>query len=161
MVVCTFNNESPLTYIYVLSTVDALMIFPSIIFTVGFYIAIFLKFQKSRHKVQSKRYNLDMSESQIATQTLAPSKTTTKSKFSNENKDFSVTLNLFVVWAAFIVFWVPVLLLVKIYNFQAPLGIWYHVTFAFASANSMINFIIYGVMNKSFRAAYFRLLGCK
>ncbi len=45
---CSFSGESSLTYYFILSMLDLTLIFPSLILTLIFYIAVFVKFHHSR-----------------------------------------------------------------------------------------------------------------
>ncbi len=49
---CSFSGESSLTYYFILSMLDLTLIFPSLILTLIFYIAVFVKFHHTRRTLE-------------------------------------------------------------------------------------------------------------
>ncbi len=163
---CQFS-DSKYTFLFVLILADCTVVFPSLFITLFCYIAIFMKFRQSQARVMhtaeysgNSSVNETPGPTQEYTSTGGATSTTSgaiNNKQSQEKKKFSVTKNLFVIWVAFVIFWLPAVILHKIDNFRSPFGTMYHFTWLFTTANSMGNFLIYGAMNMSFRKAYIRL----
>ncbi len=179
---------SKYTLLFIIIFADTMVIFPSYIITFTCYVLIFRKFMQSRRKigqVQVKSSNTASTVSHGTNDENTVTKTEQKSdaekktnhvgapednddqrakiaksaKQQDMKRNFSVAKNLFVVWVAFLLLWMPIVLTTKIDDFRSPYGIWYHFIWVCAAYNSTINFLIYGAMNRAFKNAYFRVLG--
>jgi len=77
------------------------------------------------------------------------------------NKEFAVTVNLCVVFVAFLFCWGPGNIVYILHDNGLAVPLWLHrVTFTLAVSNSCINVFIYAGMNKSFRRTYYQILSC-
>ena len=108
---------------------------PSVVIGVS-YLCIYLYVKESRKKISGRsRY-----------------------KQKREKESVKLTLTLFIIFATFVVCWMPyaIVILADTYDtFSAEVHMF---TLLIAHTNSSINSVLYGVFNRNFRNAYFRLL---
>ncbi len=175
--VCHFSDNR-YTWMFVLIMADCLIILPALIITLVCYVAILRKYMQTQRKVNTASSTASHSKSMgvssnshtdVGPAKQLPSDQTISTqhntvvlvkKKKQENKSFSVAKNLFVVWIAYLILLAPTVLLSKIDNFKGDLGVEYHLVWVLATTNSVINFLIYGAMNRQFRDAYLRLVTC-
>ena len=72
-----------------------------------------------------------------------------------------VVINMFTVWCTFIICYAPLILGFIIDHYKVLPASYYHMALTLGYMNSALNPLLYGVMNKTYRAVFANLLTCK
>ncbi|KAK2149199.1 hypothetical protein LSH36_463g06036 [Paralvinella palmiformis] len=75
-------------------------------------------------------------------------------------KKMFIILALFIIWLAFVICWMPLLLVYSVDYYKLIPANYYQVALALAFANSAINPLLYGMLNRDFRKAFIFMLKC-